>query len=289
MTFFALLIVFVIVQLSGSGRLLQYDSWLAQAFNWVQRYIDDAILRLLVLLLAPTLAVLLLAALFDEILLGLLSLVLYVGVLLYSLGRGDFSVAINDYLISWRSGNDESAYQRAMDIGDFKTYSEVSDRQSLHDYVRQAMIYEGYQRWFAVVFWFFVLGPAGALLYRLSYLFGRDGYFDQEAKERQLALQFSYYLDWLPARLLALTFAITGEFEATFKRWTRCFNESQPIPELLNCSASAALHGDSGRVLDEGSIAAIEQGEREINAVQSLLFRSVIAWMIMAALLQLIF
>jgi adenosylcobinamide-phosphate synthase len=76
---------------------------------------------------------------------------------------------------------------------------------------------------FAVIFWFILLpGPSGAVLYRLCY-FLRWRWAPELAPElegfgRFPALAFAA-LDWVPARLIALTFAIVGDFEDAVFCW----------------------------------------------------------------------
>lgn len=76
---------------------------------------------------------------------------------------------------------------------------------------------------FGAMFWFVVLpGPTGALLYRFAvFLAERWGAGD----ERELG-QFGWFarhvfrvLDWLPARLTAVSFAVVGDFEDAIYCW----------------------------------------------------------------------
>ncbi|WP_019531231.1 regulatory signaling modulator protein AmpE [Dasania marina] len=300
MIFFSVLIVLAILQLWGSLKSVHQDAWLQQWAQLVSDKIANPAISLSFVVVLPLLAVAMLDLLLDDVLLGLLSLVLYVWVLLYSLGRGEFNEAIDHYLMSWRAGNFESAYQKATAIGDFSQNEAIDNPQTLHNKVRAAMLYEGYQRWFAVVFWFLVLGPAGALAYRLCYLAGRmvlpsqtqaqPADSEQAPSEtlQQQALQVTHYLDWLPARLLAGAFALTGRFETTAQYLVSQGTDNKPLPELLDSCAMAALYDDNQADLSSEQDQAIAQGEREISAVQGLLSRSVMCWLVVIALLQLI-
>lgn len=76
-------------------------------------------------------------------------------------------------------------------------------------------------RWFGVLFWFVVLGPAGALGYRLVQLLARHaalrplmGDAQNEVLERTARL-----LDWAPAHLVALTLALVSDFDAVIGTW----------------------------------------------------------------------
>lgn len=293
MEFLTILIVLGLVQLWGSGGPLQRDDWFHAWINKIAGFFGPGKSRLLTIVAIPVVFTLFLQALFDARLFGLLSLILFIAVLLFCLGRGDFNDAIKRYLEAWQRGDFESAYDKAGSIGDFRQNDAIDDRQSLHAQVRVAMLYDGYQRWFAVVFWFFLLGPCGALGYRLSYLCARDEQLDDI--DRQLAMRFIHYLDWIPARLLALSFSLTGNFVKGFNECGKQLMDNMPIPELLDCCAVAAINTDftdtstdSVDTLTPADESGFVQKARvQLLALQSLLSRSVICWLIILALLTL--
>ena len=62
------------------------------------------------------------------------------------------------------------------------------------------------------------LGPSGAVLYRLAlFLNSRWGKVEDAefGQFGEFARQAYYWIDWLPLRLTAITFAIVGDFEDT--------------------------------------------------------------------------
>lgn len=287
MTFFTILLVLAVLQLWGSGQAFQNDQWFERWSNRIFKSISHKTWRLAVLIILPMLVILFLCEVLDNIAFGLFLYALYVVVLLYSLGRGDFTLTISDYLQCWRVGDFEAAYLKAQDIGDFTQSDVISSPQTLHDRIREVILYEGYQRWFAVVFWFLILGPAGALGYRLCHI--ALGLTVVEQEDRQRLMKVLHYLDWLPARLLSVCFALTGSFESAFNAWLTQVSDNKPLPELIDECARAALNGPACVFLSTDTQQAIEQGEAEIHAVQALLSRSVIAWLIFIALAQLVF
>ncbi|MFA7553672.1 MAG: regulatory signaling modulator protein AmpE [Spongiibacteraceae bacterium] len=284
MEFFAVLVVLGLLQLWGSGRRLQRDVWFYQLAEGLPKLLPYARLRVAVLVGLPAVLVLLLQALFDSLLFGLLSLLLYVGILFYSLGRGNLSEQLHAYLSSWSFGNFESAYAKAIGMGDFQPSDAISDHISLHEQVRKAYIYESFERWFAVVFWFLLVGPVGAIVYRLSYLAGRAEVLAEN--DRLIALRFVHYLDWVPARLLAISFALAGNFVSGFKQH---LFENRPAAEMLEVCAIAAIN-ETGEpcIYPEEQAVFIEYGRKEISAIQSLLSRSVICWLVVVALITLL-
>ncbi len=68
------------------------------------------------------------------------------------------------------------------------------------------------QRIFAVIFWFVLAGPVGAIFYRLVNLISEK----TERPESSIATALKKWLDWLPIRVLALFFALAGHFTDVF-------------------------------------------------------------------------
>jgi len=72
---------------------------------------------------------------------------------------------------------------------------------------------------FGVLFWFMVFagaGPVGAVLYRATSILARrwtHGAFGEFARDA------FHYINWIPARLTALTYAIAGDFEDAMYCW----------------------------------------------------------------------
>jgi AmpE protein len=78
-----------------------------------------------------------------------------------------------------------------------------------------ATFHAGLKRWFGVLFWFAVLGPCGALLYRLAQLLAGVPNLGNPV----LAQKFAALLDWVPAHLMALSLALASNFDAVFTSW----------------------------------------------------------------------
>ena len=80
-----------------------------------------------------------------------------------------------------------------------------------------------YQHVFAVVFWFVLLpGPSGAILYRMSSFLHRRWAASNDAELAafgSFAAQVFRLLDWAPARLTGIAFAVVGDFEDAAYCW----------------------------------------------------------------------
>lgn len=100
-----------------------------------------------------------------------------------------------------------------------------------------------HQGMFAPILWFALLGPAGALLYRLAHILKVE--WSQSGLQNEF-YQFSqrafYYLDWLPARVTAACFAVVGDFEDAAYCWrTQANNWPDQLLGMVLASGTGAM------------------------------------------------
>ncbi len=282
MEFFAILIAWGAVQFWGSAELFQRDSWVVQYRQLLKGFASPA-LRLGLFVLVPVLLLALLLWLIAPLVFGLPLFLISVVVMLYSLGRGDFQIQLRLYLNSWQRGDLEGAFLYGQHFSEELCDSGADNALQMHNAVRKAVFYQGFERWFAVVFWFFALGPAAALLYRLVFMTAQDALASQQ--ERDLSKNLLYYLEWLPARLLGFAFALIGDFEGCFGKWRAMVLGDLPsdayLDELGSCSMASAVNAE----LDGDQF--VQQAAQELQKVQQLLSRSLLCWIAVMALMQL--
>lgn len=82
--------------------------------------------------------------------------------------------------------------------------------EQLLENVQRHLLWQAYQS-FAVIFWYFLLGPVAVLSYRLLALAQEHS---QNPALVERAGQLRHAFDWLPVRLLAASFALVGNFAA---------------------------------------------------------------------------
>lgn len=100
-----------------------------------------------------------------------------------------------------------------------------------------------HQGMFAPILWFALLGPAGALLYRLAHIliveWSQSGHQNEFYQFSQRAF---YYLDWLPARVTAACFAVVGDFEDAAYCWrTQANNWPDQLLGMVLASGTGAM------------------------------------------------
>ncbi len=85
----------------------------------------------------------------------------------------------------------------------------------------ESVLENGADAIFAPLFWFIILGPTGAIIYRLSNtLDAMWGYKNQHYLHfGWAAARFDDILNWPPARLTALSYALLGKTTSAFNCW----------------------------------------------------------------------
>ena len=122
---------------------------------------------------------------------------------------------------------------------------------------------------------FLLLGPLGALGYRLLRLF-----VDRLASDEQsYAGSLVHAMEWLPARLLAASFALVGHFDQVLAALRGVWSDwDQSVEPLLVRAADAALTGE----------ASAEKNQTILAPTRALLVRAMLAWAVPVALLALL-
>ena len=218
-------------------------------------------------------------------------------VILYStLGFRQFShhfTSIRDALLA---GDEEAARQGLADWMR-KDVSELP-RSEIVRHVIEYSVQSAHRHVFGVFAWYsllaaFGLGPAGAVVYRVSEFVGR--YVNRPLKPtsapvseafQRMANQSWHWIDWIPARLTALSFAFVGSFEEAVDSW-RQYAQQNPDDNdgVLLAATAGAVNVQLGQSFNEQS-GQVPQ-PMHLRAVVGLVWRTVVMWMVFLALLSL--
>jgi AmpE protein len=145
-------------------------------------------------------------------------------------------------------------------------------------------------RWFGVLFWFVVLGPAGALGYRMIQLIARSAAFADAlgADQHALVERTLRILDWAPAQLMALTLALVSDFDAVLTTW-RGYHATHGYFTLdLGFLGALARSGvDADVVAGDGYATDVNDPLNELEDARRVLRRILVVWLAVLALLAL--
>ncbi|MFC0668200.1 regulatory signaling modulator protein AmpE [Azotobacter chroococcum] len=275
MTFLVLLLALLVERFSRWRLRLQQDIFWLRLLDRVELDPDlagDPRRALFRLVLLPVLVVGVLLALLSLPLYGWLALPLHLFVLIYSLGRGDVLTELRPFREAWRRGDSEAACL----VAERDLAVEAEESLSLLRRVQGYLLWQAYQSFFAVIFWYALLGPVAALAYRLLALTGEHTTLPV-LRERSVRLR--HLFDWLPARALALSFALVGNFAAVFRVLLRYLSDRE-VP-------AAKLVIEAGRAANEGQEAEVligEAGLMTLDELWQLLVRAGMLWYVVLAL-----
>ncbi|WIM06619.1 MAG: CobD/CbiB family protein [Candidatus Nitricoxidivorans perseverans] len=158
-----------------------------------------------------------------------------------TMGFRQFSHFFTDIHLALRAGELERARQLLAEwrgqTGERLTSGEVARLA-----IEEALL-SSHRHVFAPLFWFVLLGPAGALLYRLSAFFFREwGNGSQFGEFGEFARHAFGAIDWLPVRVTATAFAIVGDFEDAVFCWrSQAGRWPDPADGILLASGGGAL------------------------------------------------
>ncbi len=210
----------------------------------------------------------------------------------------------------------------ALDVGDERVARELLadwqhvevgtlPRSELLRHVIEHSVLSAHQHVFGVLTWFSILaalglGPAGAVIYRMSDMVSRDWQASVKPSKawvsetlEEAARQAWRRVDWLPARLTAVAFAVVGNFEEAIDCW-RTYAQRFPDDNdgvVLAATAGALsvrLGGEAlrGEEADDDSQDSESTPGRppemaHLSSLVGLVWRSVVLWLVLLALLTL--
>jgi len=246
-----------------------------------------------------------------------------IAVLYVTLGFRQFSHHFTDIRDALDEGDEEAArallarWQR-IDVANLP-------RSEVIRHVIEYSVIAAHRHVFGVLVWFSILaaiglGPAGAVFYRMSefitrYWAHKDGAHAHPASPAaRYAGEHAWdVIDWLPARITALGFAVVGSFEEAIDCWR---NDAPRFPNrndgVILAATSGAVNvrlgggklkaaavidplpraqagdGPTGTQLpDSGNTPGREPEPAHLRSVVGLVWRSVVMWLVLLALLTL--
>jgi adenosylcobinamide-phosphate synthase len=234
----------------------------------------------------------------------ILGIIVNVIVLFFALGFRQFSHRGTEIQIALANGDLDAARR---ELTAWKRHSDPSFSAadlSQDEVVRQAIehgLLLAQRHVFGVFFWFVVLpGPMGAVVYRLADHVARVWNRPPPAgtppdRFGEFARRAFAWIDWIPARLTSLGFAIVGDFEGAIYCWRQVARQrpidNMPSPDsrtVILAAASGALGlrllptAEAVRHFDEAGNEGAGLAEPTVTALRSvvgLVWRAMLLWL----------
>ena len=283
MSFLAALIALLLDFLLRHLQPLRAPRWFhayAEAFLPLTRSADAmrATTGVLLIALIPAVIALFLGDTLTH-LWSVLGFVFAVVVLMFCFGPLDLHDQIEAYMDAVQACDETKANALAGELLHGPVPPAAAERTEA---VTQAVLMEANERQFGVLFWFALLGPGGALLYRAADLLRRESQAERSEEFRTAAARLHGVLAWVPAHLTAVGYALAGSFEDAVSDLKSYYSTCslrffQVSNDVLLCTGLGALRAGTGQ----------EAGIARLKSALGLVRRTLIIWMVLYGLITL--
>ena len=227
---------------------------------------------------------------------GVLALAWNIAVLYLALGFRQFSHFYTDVATALR-GNDLARAREVLSLWRGESANELTSGEAARVAIELGLM-RSHRHVFGVMAWFVLLGPAGAIAYRLAALLNdrwgaaRDA---ETAAFGAFAARAFEVIDWLPVRLTALGFAVVGDFTGAVECWRGQAKSWRVRGQgIVLAAAAGALGVKLGGVLHQhggieyrpqlGEPDAEEVDVDYMQAAVGLIWRALVLWMFLILL-----
>ena len=241
-----------------------------------------------------------------------------VAVLYVTLGFRQFSSHFTQIRDALADGDENRAWKLLAEWQQLESGTLL--RGEIVRHVIEYSVLSAHRHVFGVLTWFSVLaifgfGPAGAVLYRLCgfvayHWQAKDANHHQPVSDslQKIAKSAWVLIDWIPARLTAISFAVVGSFEDAIDAWRNYssagYDDNDGVIlaatagavniNLARLPVSFVAHAQEGNltlkensVKQHGSVAPQPPTLVHLAVIVGLVWRTVVMWMVLLALLTL--
>lgn len=293
MTFLALVAALLLEQARALSPSNPVYVQLHRLFELIERSLDAGSYRQGILAwVAATLPLVLVVAaiaLWLQRAMPLLALLFDVTVLYLTMGFRQFSHAYGEVHDALRAGNMERA-RAALARWRGKPVEELTANEVARLAIERGVVC-AHRHVFGVIAWFAVFGAAGAVLYRIAALLhDRWGARAESTIDRfgRFSREVFEWCDWIPARLTAIAFAVTGDFEDALYCWrTQAAAWPERSEGVVLAAGAGALGVRLGSVIGTAAVLDVrpevgtgEEADAELmTSAVGLIWRALVLWL----------
>ena len=281
--FLAVLLHYQLPLRAGVRRFGSFPGWLARVHRWPWLSSLGADLRCALVMGVPVLAFALVFRFVESLAWGLPAAVLEVGLLYLILSQLTMLESLEQYREALLKGDVQGAFEIADRSLAVRAIGLSNDARTMNQGVMRAVLFRWFQYFFMMVFWYMVADVAGVVLAWLTLQYAHVRPQGDEDFSNPRASWYLHWLEWLPVRLLGLTYGLAGNMTNALPVWRAAlWNTGSPSEQVLTDIASAALAADGQREWHsvESDVAAAAM---ELEEWHQLHWRSLSVWMVWLA------
>jgi AmpE protein len=265
-------------------KSLRHYGWYGGWLRWLGAQANSSFWRgrwgIALALLLPLLLVGVLQWWLDKWWFGLPGLLFDIVVLVYAWGPRDLDIDVETVI----DGHDTASRNAAIT----NLWPQGENVHSDGPALVEAVFGSAMKRWFGVLLWFALLGPFGALLYRLTER-SSVGEFAQSLPENNLAgvRKLCALLEWPAAQLMTLGMALVGNFDVVRQAWRNAGGNRMNLDNnFLAAAARASVKSELAEEAEEYAEEGITPALRELPELRdamSLVWRILLLWLAVLA------
>lgn len=277
---FALIAESLISTLSEMRRFDFFFSYVGWVRSKLPQFsFQNGSVTLVIVLAGALFAVWLVSAMLGNVL-SLFGFLFGIAVLIFTIGPRNIDSDVKNI----STGFENKDYEAANIYSSELSGREISEPpMQLIQTVKEEILLQANTRMLGVFFWFILLGPVGAVLFRASCLL-KDKEKGEDSDFAVACGELYNIIIWLPARICVLSYAIAGNFVDTMSYWNGVSDLwLRDSEEFIVVSGVGALRyeqriGNHEHDGEEPDIAIIQHA-------LSLVKRAVIVWVVLLGLL----
>jgi membrane protein required for beta-lactamase induction len=235
---------------------------------------------------------------YTDMALGIPGIILNVMVLVYCLRFYNIDNAI-DVLSDPDINNPENRLREDVALSELlgdKVSEKLNQGKDRNTVITHEIFIQANERMFAVLFWFVVLGPLGALMYRMTWHLMHKPMQENPDFSNNDTFDGTVYrlygiLSWIPARITAVGYALAGGFDDVIHNWKEVKNTndiSRQNEEVLAQSGAGAIRIERYETEVEYEDRHIESTTVEaMQAARALVIRTLLVWLTIMAIVTL--
>ena len=255
----------------------RYVSWLRAklpSFSF-----QNGTVTLLIVVAAVLFVVWLISAMLANVL-GLFGFLFGIAVLIFMIGPRDLEDDVQKVSTAFEHKDYEAANFYASQLAN----RDIAEPPlQLAQTIKEDILLQANTRLCGVFFWFILLGPVGAVLFRLTCLLKENQ--QKESDDFADSSRALYrIMIWLPARICVLSYAIAGSFVDTMSYWNGLSDLwLRDSEEFIVISGLGALRYEESK--DRHDFDENEPDATSIQHALSLVKRAIIVWIVLLSLL----
>ena len=289
MTIISILIAFALCHFVREVRHLRRFEWVSSFTKHSNDYLNklpgwSGPIGFLVILGLPLLAAYLVNSLLFSALGHIGEFLFAITMLVYTFGPRDLDIDVRKVI----HADNEDEQKEALE--DLLGGPIPEDEEACQAAAIDAVFSKALKGWFAIIFWFAVLGIYGALLYRLA-TWLTDGEFGLYEEQKDLIKRLCAVMEWPVAQLMTLSLAIATDFDSVYRAWKKYHTErghslfDQNNDFMLTCARTIVK---TGHAENDGYADQLQGPMATIKLSMDLVWRSLGVWATVLAILLLV-